>query len=89
MLSRKYYAASGRAGAYTRRQGLERETNKALLLKHIKLQNETGASFNEFLQVLPALTSGQIKGLLNDIKQEGLAHSVGRGKSARWFLKSK
>ena len=89
MLSRKYYTASGRAGAYTRRQGLERETNKALLLKHIKHQNETGASFKEFTQVLPALTSGQIKGLLNDIKQEGSAYSVGRGKSAKWFLKSK
>ena len=89
MLARKYYTASGRAGAYTRRQGLERETNKALLLKHIKLQNETGASFNEFLQVLPALTKKQIKLLIQELKKDNLVQTSGRGKSARWFLKTK
>src|SRR5262249_20748613 len=35
MLSRRFYDFIGQRGAYTRRRGLDRETNKALLEKHI------------------------------------------------------
>ena len=36
MLSRKYYEFVGKKGAYTRKKGLDREQNLALLLKHIQ-----------------------------------------------------
>ena len=35
MLSRRFYSFIGKKGAYTRKKGLDRETNKNLLLKHI------------------------------------------------------
>ena len=35
ILSRKYYSSSGKAGVYTRKKGLDQDTKKALLLKHI------------------------------------------------------
>ena len=39
------------AWAYTRKKGLDRETNKALLLKHIQDNASTGAQMEEFRQV--------------------------------------
>jgi ATP-dependent DNA helicase RecG len=36
MLFRKYYEFVDRKGVYTRKRGLDRETNKQLLLKHIR-----------------------------------------------------
>src|SRR5690606_13133174 len=36
MLSRRFYEFAGKKGAYTRRKGLDREHNLALLLKHIE-----------------------------------------------------
>ena len=36
MLSRQFYRYIGKAGTYTRKRGLDRETNKELLLKHIR-----------------------------------------------------
>jgi ATP-dependent DNA helicase RecG len=37
MLSRKYYEFVDQKGVCTRKRGLDRETNKQLLLKHIRL----------------------------------------------------
>ena len=34
-MSRRFHASIGKGGEYTRRKGLDRDTNKALLLKHI------------------------------------------------------
>lgn len=36
MLCRQYYKFSGQSGVYTRRRGLDKATNKELLLRHIK-----------------------------------------------------
>ena len=36
ILSRSLYSFLGEKGVYTRKRGLDRETNRALLLKHIK-----------------------------------------------------
>ncbi|MFQ5544240.1 MAG: ATP-binding protein, partial [Nitrospiria bacterium] len=53
ILSRRYYKMVDEKGAYTRKKGLDRETNKALLLKHIKENRECGSRLKELLQVLP------------------------------------
>jgi len=39
-------------GTYTRKKGLDRETNKALLLKHIKENTKNGSRLKELMQVL-------------------------------------
>lgn len=85
ILSRRFYKFVGRKGVYTRKRGLDRETNKALLLKHIRDNKEHGSRFREFKDVLPGLTRDQIQTLLREMTKDGHVHSVGRAHGARWF----
>jgi len=85
MLSRLLYAELGSKGAYTRTKGLDRGTNKALLLKHIQDNASTGARMEEFREVLPALGRSQIQVLLRELRAEGLIDHHGVTKAARWF----
>jgi ATP-dependent DNA helicase RecG len=85
ILARGLYAALGSKGIYTRKKGLDRGTNKALLLKHIRDNASTGAQMEEFRQVLPALARSQIQVLLRELRAEQAVHSVGVTKGARWF----
>ena len=51
ILSAALYAALGAKGTHTRKKGLDHETNKALLLRHLKEQGNSGAPLAEFRQV--------------------------------------
>ncbi len=86
ILSRKFHSFLGQHGAYTRRKGLDRETNKALLMKHIEERRDAGAAMKEFEEVLPALSRRQILGLLQDLRLEGKIHPEGKRRGARWQL---
>ena len=85
ILARGLYAALGSKGVYTRTKGLDRGTNKALLLKHIQDYAASGAQMQEFRQVLPALSRSQIQVLLRELRKEELVHSIGATRAARWF----
>lgn len=85
LLSRQFYGLTGKAGVYTRKRGLDRGTNKELLLKQIQDNQPTGARFDELQQVLPALSRSQIQKLLKELKTEGRVHSEGRTNGARWY----
>ncbi len=86
LLARRFYRFLGKGGVYTRRRGLDRETNKALLLQHIKDSAETGARLEELQQVLPGLSRDQVRTLLRELKRDGLVEVCGITKAARWFL---
>lgn len=85
MLSRDLYAFLGQKGVYTRQRGLDRETNKALLLKHLQNNAEAGSQLQELRQVLPALSRTQVQVLLRELLAEDCVHFVGHTSSARWF----
>jgi ATP-dependent DNA helicase RecG len=85
ILARGLYAALGSKGVYTRTKGLDRETNKALLLKHIQDNATSGAQMEEFRQVLPALSRSQIQVLLRELRKDRTIHSIGLTKAARWY----
>lgn len=85
ILSRRFYSFLGKKGAYTRVRGLDRETHKALLMKHITDSESEGARLADLQQVLPALSRAQIQTLLREIQTEGKAHVVGYTKAGRWF----
>jgi ATP-dependent DNA helicase RecG len=85
MLSRALYAFLGQGGVYTRQRGLDRETNKALLLKHIQDNAQEGSQLAELIQVLPALSSDQVQWLLRALQADGYVHKVGHTKGARWY----
>ena len=55
-------------GAYIRKKGLARETNKALLLKHIEENKDSGSHLSGLMQVLPALSDNQGKNSLPNLK---------------------
>jgi ATP-dependent DNA helicase RecG len=85
LLSRKYYEFVDRKGVYTRKRGLDRETNKQLLLKHIKENRDSGSRLKELMQVLPALTMPQVQTLLRELKSEGKIYKVGSTRAALWY----
>jgi len=88
ILSRRYYKMVDEKGAYTRKKGLDRETNKALLLKHIKENRDSGSRLKELMQVLPALSKDQVQKLVAELKKEGKIYMVGATKAALWYPES-
>jgi len=84
-LSRRYYAFVGKRGEYTRRRGLDRDTNKALLRQHIERNARDGSPLGELNQVLPGMKASQVQNLLRELKRDGVAHPLGKTKAARWF----
>lgn len=85
VLARSLYAAAGKAGVHTRIVGLDRETNKELLLKHIRKSGINGTPFKELQQVLPGHSRNQIQVLMRELRKEGRAHCEGKTSAARWF----
>lgn len=57
VLARNLYAVAGKSGVHTRVVGLDGETNKELLLKHIRANGDKGTPFKELQQVLPGHTN--------------------------------
>lgn len=85
LLSRQFHAALGAEGRYTRRRGLDRETNKTLLLQHIEGSSARGTQLAQLQQVLPALSRAQVQGLVRELKREGRIEVRGATRAARWF----
>lgn len=85
ILSRRYYEFIGRAGTYTRTKGLDRDTNKELIVKHISSNARRGSCLQELNGVLPSFTRSQIQSLLRELKAARRVHVVGRTRGARWY----
>ena len=79
----------GEEGVYTRKKGLDRETNKALLLTHIKENQESGSRLKELMQVLPALSDNQVKKLMVELQKEGKIYHTGTTRAALWYPKDR
>lgn len=85
LLSRHFYEMAGKKGYYTRRRGLDRETNKALLLKHIQQNAKQGSKLSELLQVLPAESRDSVQKMLQELKRENRIVLTGRTSAGRWY----
>ena len=85
ILSRRLYGFLGQKGVYTRRRGLDRKTNKALLFQHIEESGSDGANLPELMQVLPSLSRDQVQKLVQELKSEGRVRLSGWGRSGRWY----
>jgi ATP-dependent DNA helicase RecG len=82
ILSKRFYDFSGKKGSYTRKRGLDRETNKELILRHLK--NHQRGTILEFEEVLPSLTRYQIHSLLKDLRRESRVAHIGPKKGGHW-----
>ena len=85
LLSERFYKLTGKPGAYSRKKGLDTETNKALLLKHIQRNKAAGSPLRDIQEVLPAEARKHIQYLLAEMKKAGLIHTVGVTRGARWY----
>ena len=85
VLARSLYTAAGKRGVHTRLVGLDRETNKELLYKHISDSGESGTPFKELQQVLPGQSRGQIQVLLRELRKDNRIHFTGKTSAVRWF----
>jgi ATP-dependent DNA helicase RecG len=83
-LSRELYAEMGLPGAYTRQKGLDHETNKALLERHLQERAKEGSPLSELCQVLPALSPKSIQRLLTELRDERRVCLIGKTRNARW-----
>jgi ATP-dependent DNA helicase RecG len=84
LLSQRFYRRLGKAGVYTRKRGLDRETNKALLVRHLQESGDAGCPISELQQVLPSQSRDQLKRLLSELRREGRVQLVGERRGARW-----
>jgi len=93
ILSKKYYQRVNKRGVYTRRKGLDKETNKALILKHLKHHNK--GYMRDFLQVLPGIPKGTINRYLSELRNEEKIELIGNRhisigpKAVYWQIKKK
>ena len=85
VLARSLYAVTGKPGVHTRIVGLDRETNKELIVKHIKQNGNKGTPLKELHQVLPGHERSQIQVLLRELRNEQRIYVEGSTSSARWF----
>lgn len=86
VLARNLYEAVGKSGVHTRRVGLDRETNKELIVKHIRENGDKGTPLKELLQVLPGKSRSQIQVLLRELRTEGRIYCKGKTSNARWYV---
>ena len=70
---------------YTRKHGLDRDTNKALLVKHIKENALSGAKMETLRQVLPNLSRSQTQVLLRELTKAGVIHHHGATRATLWY----
>jgi len=89
VLSKALYASMGAKGVHTRKRGLDHETNKALLLQHLKVQGDLGAPLSELEQVLPSLPEHKVQRLLYELKAENKILLEGTRRWARWKVAHK
>jgi ATP-dependent DNA helicase RecG len=76
---------TGKKGVYTRKKGLDRDTNKQLLLKYIKENARQGTKMDEFRQILPGHSRSQIQVLLREMRVDGAIYCRGATNAARWY----
>jgi ATP-dependent DNA helicase RecG len=86
LLSQRFYAALGTKGVYTRVRGLDRETNKALLERHLLGQGGAGSPLSELRHVLPSESENGIQRLLDELRSEGRVILRGQRRRARWVI---
>ncbi len=87
ILAKDLYRALGNPGAYTRERGLDHETQKQLLLKHIRDNAEYGSPLRELQQVLPHVGRRSVQRLVAELRDEGFITVRGKTNTAMWLPK--
>lgn len=92
ILSKQYYESTGEKGEYTRRRGLDKLTNKTLIIKHLEYHKK--GYMKEFAQVLKDVPRTTINRYLKELERDGKIELNGNPKISRgvntafWCLKN-
>lgn len=86
ILSKRFYSFLGRSGRYTRAKGLDRATQKELLVRHIQEAEPEGARLADLQDVLKELSRKQVQTLLKELREEGRISLSGLTRAGRWHL---
>jgi ATP-dependent DNA helicase RecG len=89
LLSRRFYSFLGRRGRYTRERGLDRATQKELLVRHIRESEPEGARLADLQDVLRDLSRKQVQTLLRELRDDGRVAVVGITRGGRWHQAQK
>ena len=82
ILSHRFYGFLGQRGTYTRRRGLDRDTNRELLLKHLDTYGK--GTISEFEEILHHLSRDRIYAILKELRSEGKIRRVGEKRGSQW-----
>ena len=86
ILSKRFYSFLGRSGQYTRAKGLDRATQKELLLRHVREAEPGGARLADLQDVLKELSRKQVQTLIRELKDDGRITLSGFTRAGRWHL---
>lgn len=86
ILSAALYTAMGQPAAYTRQKGLDRSTNKELLVRHLEYRFPAGCALEELEQVLPHVARRTIQTYLQELYQDRRIALVRRGRASQWVV---
>ncbi len=86
ILSKRFHSFLGRAGRYTRAKGLDRETHKELLVRHISEVEPEGARLSDLQDVLKELSRRQLQGIVKELREAGRIRLAGSTRGSRWRL---
>lgn len=89
ILSRRFHSFLGRSGRYTRTKGLDRQTHKELLIRHIRESEPEGAKLSDLQEVLKELSRRQVQELVRELREEGRVSQAGQYRGSRWYLSRK
>jgi ATP-dependent DNA helicase RecG len=67
---------------------LDHETNKAMLVQHIRNQGNMGAPLPDLQQVLPSLSARAVQRLLRELRDEGRIAARGERRWTHWVVSS-
>lgn len=82
ILSKRFYSFLDERGSYTREKGLDRGTNKELIIAH--LNNYGFGRIKEFERMFPNLNRDQIHSLLKELKLSGKIRYTGKKRTGYW-----
>lgn len=81
ILSKQYYDYVNKKGEYTRRKGLDKATNKILIIEHLK--NYKKGYIFEFIEVLKNIPQKTINKYLRELKEEKKIELIGNPKISK------
>lgn len=79
-------SGNGQSGELHPKKGLDHETNKALVVKHLTNCGFTGAPISDLEQVLPAQSRTNIRRMHTELRDENKVKLVGSKSSSRWLI---